>query len=352
MTSRERVRRALQRQPVDRVPAHFESTAYVMDRLVEHYGFSEPEQVYTHFDIDIRSVAPVYVGPERGRRRLEGRNYEVEGLFGEWRRAVWDGREYNRACVSHPLDEAESADDVDAMVCWPQPQWFDYDSVKKQLDRHPDRAIITGHWGPFQTATYLRAEDKLYMDLAINPDLAHRIFQRMHEFQIWHYENILQAGDGRIDILRTHDDYGTQQGMLFSLDMWRRYFKAHTRELAELAHRYGAFFQQHSCGSVRCVIPELIRCGVDSLEPIQPVVGMEPEGLAADFGEHLSFCGGIDTQHLLPFGTPEEVRAETQRYVDTLGAHGGYILYPSQAWESCVPIRNIEAVYGIRTVTR
>jgi uroporphyrinogen decarboxylase len=322
-----------------------------MQHLKEHYGFSSEEEVYTHFDIDIRTAAPAYTGPERGRRELEGRDYEYEGMFGEWRRAVWDGREYNTVCFGHPLDEAETADDVDSMMIWPKPEWFDYDSFGEKLSRMGDKAVIIGHWGPFQTSANLRAEEKLYMDMALNPDLAHRIFQGMHEFQMWHYRNMLEAGGGRIDILRTHDDYGTQRGMLFSIEMWRDYFKTYTRELADLAHRYGAFFQQHSCGAVRPVIPDLIECGVDSIEPIQPVEGMDPEDLATEFGRKITFCGGIDTQHLLPYGTQEEVRAETQRYVNALGRDGGYILYPSQAWESCVPIPNIEALYSIRSVS-
>lgn len=84
--------------------------------------------------------------------------------------------------------------------------------------------------------------------------------------------------------------------------------------------------------------PHLLDCGVDSLEPLQPVESMEPDGLYKEFGEKLTFCGGINTQHLLPFGTEEEVKSEVKCYIDTLGQNNGHILNPSQAWESCVPI--------------
>ena len=170
----------------------------------------------------------------------------------------------------------------------------------------------------------------------------------MVAFELEYYERILIAGDGQIDILRPHDDYGTQTGLLFSLKMWRDYFKANTRKLTELAHRYGVFYQQHSCGAVRQVIPELIDCGVDILEPVQKVKGMESAELKRAFGDQLAFQGGIDTQSILPFGTPAEVIAETQAVLDALNVNGGYILMASQGFEGDVPIENIEALYSVR----
>lgn len=116
----------------------------------------------------------------------------------------------------------------------------------------------------------------------------------------------------------------------------------------DLAHRYGAFYQQHSCGAVGPIIPELIECGVDALEPLQKVEGLEPETLKRKFENRITFHGGIDTQHLLPRGTAEEVAAETKKYMKILGKGGGYILMASQAFEGDVPIENIEAVYGVK----
>ena len=92
----------------------------------------------------------------------------------------------------------------------------------------------------------------------------------------------------------------------------------------------------------------MIGCGADVLEPLQKVDGLDPESLQQEFGGKIAFHGGIDTQSLLPFGSPEEVRAECRRYVRALGANGGYILMASQALERDVPTENIDALFDMR----
>jgi len=95
------------------------------------------------------------------------------------------------------------------------------------------------------------------------------------------------------------------------------------------------------------LIPEFIECGVDALEPVQKVKGLEVETLAEKYNGKIVFHGGIDTQGLLPFGKPEEVKREVRRFMDLLGKDGGYILMASQGFEGDVPIENIEAVYSV-----
>ncbi len=186
-----------------------------------------------------------------------------------------------------------------------------------------------------------------FMLMIDEPEAAQRILDRMVEFELEYYKRCFEAGKGKVDILRPHDDYGTQISMLFSVDMWREFFKENTKKLVDLAHQYGAFYQQHSCGAVGPIIPDLIECGVDALEPLQKVVTLEPEVLAEQFEGKITFHGGIDTQGILPYGTADEVRAEVKKYMEILGKNGGYILMASQAFEGDVPIENIEAVYSV-----
>ena len=347
MTAKERVRTAIEHRTPDRTPANFEAIGVIQDALMKRYGFSDREQLYRKFEIDIRSVSPTYIGPPlRQYTDEEGRRVS-QSYWGFYTRYYWTGKEFHGMQDEHPLDACETVEDL-ARYPWPQADWFDYESVKRQCDRHRGYAIIMGHEGPFQHATALRSMDKLMMDMALNPDFAHALFDRMVAFELEYYERIFEAADGQIDILRPHDDYGTQISTLFSVPMWEDYFAENTRKLASLAHRYGAFYQQHSCGAVRPIIPSLIRCGVDILEPVQKVRGLEPESLKAEFGDRLCFHGGVDTQGVLPFGSAEEVRRETRHLIDVLGAGGGYILMASQSFEPDVPIENIEALYSQR----
>lgn len=346
MTSKERVRKAVNHQQPDKVPASLFGVDSAMENIMNYYGFNNIEQVYKKFDIDIRGVFPEYLGSELQSYYEDGVKVQ-EDYWGFKSKQFWTGKEYNSLTVYHPLDEFETVKELENYR-WPSPDNFDYEAIKRQCDKHKDMALFMGHEGPFQMACFMRSMDKLFMDMALNPEFAHKIFDRMIEFTLELYERQFIAADGQIDILTASDDYGTQISMLFSVDMWEEYFKENTKKLVNLAHKYGAFYMQHSCGAIRPIIPELIECGVDILDPIQKVSGMEPEGLKRDFGDRLTFHGGIDTQGILPFGTQDDVMKETKHFIDTLNINGGYILMASQGFEGDVPVENIEAMYKMR----
>lgn len=349
MNSKERVRNAIARKPVDRVPAAFEATGYVWDMMKKRYGVPDNEGVYQKFEIDIRPAGPRYVGPKFEKKMLNATDYEQDTWWGDRKYTKWTGKEYTSITCAWPLNDAETPEDVDKHRFAPM-EWFDFSAITQTVNRHPDKAIVIGHEGTYQVATFLRREDLLYEDMAGEPELAMRIFERMHEWEMEYYTKAFEAGGGGIDVLRVHDDYGTQKAPLFSTPMWKKFFEKHTKALADLAHRHGAYYQQHSCGCITPFIPELIACGIDALEPIQPVEGMKLDTLVNYKGK-LTFFGGICTQQTLPFGTPEEVRKEVKSYIETLhgdGSKGGYILHPSQSWESCIPPENIEALYSLR----
>jgi len=347
MNSKERVRKSINHEQPDIVPANFECVGTVMEKLLKHYGFTEPDMVYQKLNIDIRSVNPGYIGPKLKSYNDKDGFLVTENYWGFKSKNHWTGKEFNSMTSYFPLDKYETLDELKKHQ-WPSPDWFDYESIKYQCEKFKDKAIIMGHEGPFQHACALRSMDKLFMNMALEPEFAHYIFDKMVEFELEYYERIFKAADGQIDILRPHDDYGTQISLLFSTDMWRDYFKENTKKLVNLSHKHGAFYQQHSCGAVRAIIPELIECGVDILEPIQKVKGMDPIELKKNFGDKLTFHGGIDTQGVLPFGTAKDVIKETKHFIDTLNVKGGYILMASQGFEGDVSIENIEAMYNSR----
>ncbi|MFR1476892.1 MAG: uroporphyrinogen decarboxylase family protein [Hydrogeniiclostridium mannosilyticum] len=151
--------------------------------------------------------------------------------------------------------------------------------------------------------TFLMDMEEFFLLMVDHPETARYILDQMVAFELEFYRRCFEAAGGRLDILRPHDDYGTQISLLFSVEMWREFFAENTRHLVRLAHEYGAFYQQHSCGAVAPIIPELIACGVDVLEPLQKVPGLYPQELKARYEGQLTFHGGIDTQSLLPRGT-------------------------------------------------
>ena len=346
MTSKERFRAAVEHRQVDRIPCDFSATGNMYEILRKHYQFTDYEQVREHFCADLRLAFPVY-----NKKKLDdyidsdGLRVE-ETMYGYRQKWYPTGAECCPMNLDFPWDFADKAEDI---VCfdWLRADHFDYDCFKREVDSYRDKAVGIGGPGMYQYSTFMRSAENLYMDMALNPDLAKAIFNKFVDFELEYYERQFIAADGQIDYLLCNDDYGTQISMLFSVPMWREFFKDNTKKMADLAHKYGAYYMQHSCGAIRPIIPELIDCGVDILNPLQKVQGLEPEGLQKDFGGKIAFCGGIDAQWLLPGGSPQEVQEECRRFIDCLGQNGGYILGPSQGLQTDVPIENVEALYNV-----
>jgi uroporphyrinogen decarboxylase len=136
--------------------------------------------------------------------------------------------------------------------------------------------------------------------------------------------------------------------------MFRQFVEPCLKRMIDRIHELGGLVLYHSCGAVSPFIPDLLRLGVDILDPIQPAgPAMRPDSLKAAFGSRLCFHGGIDMQELLPRGTPAQVAAEARRYCEVLGETGGYILAPAHLFQPDVPPENILAVYqGADSVPR
>jgi uroporphyrinogen decarboxylase len=152
-----------------------------------------------------------------------------------------------------------------------------------------------------------------------------------------------------IDVMSLADDYGTQASQLISPNMYRRLLKPRyavlLAEMRRLAPEVITFF--HSCGNVRPLIPDFIELGVDILNPIHiRAAGMEPAALKRDFGRDLVFWGGgVDTQGVLPHGTPVEVRDDVRRNLEALAPGGGYVFNTVHNIQPDVPPANIMAMY-------
>jgi uroporphyrinogen decarboxylase len=159
------------------------------------------------------------------------------------------------------------------------------------------------------------------------------------------------AGPENVDIVYFGEDLGTQDGCMFDPEtIYPRYLKPRHRRMVESVKsltKGKAKVCFHCCGSAYHFIDHLIDIGVDALNPVQVTArNMEPERLKAEFGERICFWGGINTQRILPFGTAEEVAAETRRIIDVLGRGGGYILNSVHNIQAEVPPENIVAMFA------
>ncbi len=192
----------------------------------------------------------------------------------------------------------------------------------------------------FQRAWFLRGFENFLMDMVLNEKFVYELIDMIMEYTT---KVVAEALSYDIDALFLMDDWGQEEGLLFSPDMWRKYFKPGMERLFSMVKDSGAFLFFHSCGDIDCLIPELIEMGIDVLNPFQPEV-MDVYEIKRKYGDRLSFYGGIGTQDVLPHASLDEIKADVREKVRLLGKNGGYLLAPAHAVQVDVPVENIMAL--------
>ncbi len=347
LSARTRVTQALEHKEPDRVPINYVGVPETNARLRQHFGLQTDEELLDRLGVDLRPIFPTYIGPSHkvGYTTVLAPG---EDIFGVRRRAVRNPYgEYYETQYS-PLAGATTLAEVDAYP-WPTVDWFNWESLVPQIERincrHEYYITIFGGC-VFENAYPMRGFEQFLLDLAEQPELADRIMQKIADFGCEFIECALEAGQGQIDMVRLSDDVGGQSGMLVSPRMWREMFHPHLERLIKTAKSQGVKVRYHSCGCIDPIIPDLVDLGADVLNPLQfSAMRITPTELKERYGALLSFDGGLDTQHTLPHGTPEQVRAEAQMLIDVLGAGGGYILNSCHNIQPDVPVENILALY-------
>ncbi len=145
-----------------------------------------------------------------------------------------------------------------------------------------------------------------------------------------------------IDAVYFGDDWGQQHGLLMGYDLWKEFIFPQIQRMYQVVRDAGKTVFIHSCGDVDELFDDLISIGLGVFNPFQPEV-MDVADIMERYRGRLAFWGGVSTQRTMPYGTPDDVRAEVRRMYD-LGRDGGYILSPSHALEGDVPLENLLAL--------
>ncbi|MDT8390719.1 MAG: uroporphyrinogen decarboxylase family protein [Lentisphaeria bacterium] len=215
----------------------------------------------------------------------------------------------------------------------------------KLLRDHSDKYILVMIYGShFEKANAARGIENFLADMAGDPGFAQNLLNRIIDRNMVMLENFL--GCPEIDGVLLGSDWGTQLDLIMSPDTWEAMIRPGEQREYDLVHSYGKDVWVHSCGCITKAIPSLIEMGLDVLNPVQPEC-MDLDMLKREFGDKLTFWGGVSTQKHLPYGTPEEVRAETRRVRDLMAKDGGYILSPAQQLQTDVPVENILALIDV-----
>jgi len=342
MNSRERVLAAINRQPVDRVPTDMWATGEVWAKLRSHFG--EGADIATELHLDgFGHAGPEYVGPASPQMPAD----ESVDFWGIRRRSVpHEGGAYDEQYF-WPLAAARTIDDLNKYT-WPEADWFDCSGMKAKAQQGATTHVVQcGYMAPFLNHNILRGLEQSLVDPLVDPEFTHYLVGRISDFLYDQHRMMFEACEGFIDIAQVTDDLGSQTGPLISMDLYREFYAPHHKRFIDLCHEFGIKVFHHDDGGCRPFLPVLAEMGIDILNPIQwTCPGMDMKELKAEFGDRVCFHGAIENQRILPFGTPEEVRAEVRHCIDALAGDGtGYILAPCHNLQVNTPVENIIAMY-------
>ena len=188
-----------------------------------------------------------------------------------------------------------------------------------------------------------------YMSTVTRQDYVRQVFERQCEIGLKNLERVYEAVGNRIDVVwLSGTDFGAQNNCFISPKTFKSLYKPFYKQLNDWVHQHTTWKTFiHSCGSIQPIIPDIIDSGFDILNPVQvSAVNMDAQVLKTRFGDQVTFWGGgVDTQQVLPFGTPDEVRAQVQKHLQIFRKGGGYVFNPIHNVQAKVPIENLIAMY-------
>jgi len=371
MTSRERVQAVLNFEVPDRVPIvigvsnatgikihPYRGIKKIMgieseDRYIYDWpelGTALPdEEVMVRLHSDVRGLLDRF--PKEVYERNQSRPPHSP-FFDDWGNGQKEIGPDNWYPGVHPMPDAKTVEDLDSF------SWPDMDDpyrtshVREQalkLHNENQYAIIGTPWlmFPFERAIGLQGMETFLSNMATEPDFAQELLNRINKLCLVNMGHFLDECGDVLDIIKIGDDLGTQENLMISPRMYRRMLKPlHAEMISLIKQKTKAKVFFHTDGDVFNLIDDFIEIGVDILNPIQTSAGKMSnlEELKSRYDKRIVFCGAIDTQKVLPHGTPEEVNQEVKRVINILGRGGGYMVATVHTVMNEVPAENVLAM--------
>jgi uroporphyrinogen decarboxylase len=337
---------AIARREPDRVPFDFWAVPETCAALRAYLGVETDKEVLRLLGVDCRLVAPDYVGPAP-RVQPDGTYFDA---WGTHRRKVSNDFSTYDEYAGYPLAHAQSRAEVETWAGWPDPAHWDTSTLKDKigaLNAELPYHIRYEVGGIFEWSWALYGLDRFLIDLKLRPEVPCAIMDCFTDLYIANVTRVLEAADGLMDMVYTYDDVGIQIGLMMSPQMWRTFILPRHRRLNAAIRRYPVKIMYHSCGAVYPLIGAFAdEMEIDVLNPLQPrAAGMDMARIKGQFGDRLAFHGGIDIQHTLPHGTPQDVQTEVRERCAVLGEGGGYICTSAHYIQADTPLENVLALY-------
>ncbi|MCF7944524.1 MAG: hypothetical protein K9L24_01660 [Spirochaetia bacterium] len=329
MSSRNHIKKLINKEKVDHCgfwlgKPHTETTD-MLNKVLKTATLEEIQQV---FQDDIRWITPQYVKS----------TYAHPDGFSM---RPWKDKNPHGLSGKGLLSYNSTIKDLDA-INFPKVEHIDFTEILEMLNKPEDVYRLSGFWSPFyHDLSYLFGTEELLVFLMTDPEIIKEATDRICSFYYDANDLFFKKASDKIDALFIGNDFGTQNGLIISPNLFRQFFLPWIKRFAEQAHNFGLQFVFHSCGGIADIIDDLINAGVDCLHPMQTTArGMDPETLSSKYSSRITFMGGIDTQDLLLNGTKDDVDREIKRLFNAFG--NSFILGPSH--EALLPSINVENV--------
>ena len=335
MHAREIVLRQIRHCPTTPVPYTLSFEEVVAERLDEHYGTADWRDRIEKFIVDPIIVSNIKKIPT-----------EQPGLERDPYGSLWrtDRRPFHleRPGLSEPTFDGYE---------WPKPEAFFADdkavvAARELCRRSKDECFVLTHlgWGLFETCWGIRGFENVLMDIVEQEDFFEELLDRITDQFMAYLEFALQQLPD-VDGIMFGDDWGDQRGVIVGPARWRRFFKPRYAKIYDYVHSHGKLTLSHCCGSIADILPDIIEIGLDVIESCQPEArGMSPYELKREFGDKITFWGGLGSQSTIPFGTPTQIHDEVGRLCREMGQGGGYILAPAKTLQPETPTANAVAI--------
>ena len=347
ITPCQRVRDAIDRRQPDRVPFDFWAVPETIEKLQNATGMATIESLLQLLGVDCRIVEPEYIGPQRPMEADES----YFDVFGTHRKRVTNEFSTYDEYASFPLSTAASIAVIESYERWPDASYWNWSTLPgiiSNLNRDTRYHIRYDIGGIFETSWGLYGMDKFLMDLIQRPEYPLAIMDCVTNILIEKFKHAMAHAGDLIDMVYTYDDVAIQNGLLMSKQMWRNHILPFHQKLNTEIRKYDVKILYHSCGSVYDLIdPFIDEMQIDVLNPLQPrAAKMDMQKIKSNFGNRVSFHGGIDIQETLPHGSEDDVRDQVRSRCRILGAGGGYICTSAHYIQADTPIVNILAMYA------
>ena len=340
MNSRDRALATIAQEPVDR-PATWmgEPTPAALEKMLSHWKLADEASLRAALDDDVHCFNIPYESPT-------GNHIAAAFDFAKKGHTAYASQERTLTASGY-FEDATDLSLVESFP-WPDPErYIDRDALESRVRSIPsDRARLALLWSAhFQDSLAAFGMESALATMLLAPEMYRAVLERITRFYLRANEIVFETTKDELDLVLIGNDFGSQRGLMVAPEQLRAHVFAGTRALIEQAHAYGVKVVHHSCGSIYEIIPDLIELGTDAIHPIQALAAnMEAERLRSEFGERVSFVGGVDVQDLMVHGTPHDVAQRVFELVDLFPT--GLVLSPShEALLPDVPVENVKAMF-------